>query len=386
MIVGIDMTFIKKNDINKGFFSEGISIYCEQILKGFEKIGETKRFVLLVFKDQEETIRHIFPNYSIRVIDSSFFIRLARKIIGKNILIDTEHRYLKKSTFAKQVIDLDGIWFPFAIDTTFCKCSIPTVCTIHDLILYHNGKKKVKQAYTEGLIKCSNQIVAISNSVREEIIETFNYNKYINVVPNAVDYEYSNQIQIVEEIKGCPFILDVNAFTERKNTLTLLKAYKMIEKSITESLVLCGGYKDDYYYDEIQEFIRKNNLEKRVYVYFNLDEAAKNYLFSTARLFVMPSVAEGFGRTPIEAAMRKIPVVCSDIPVLREVMLGKALYYKPPKDENELANAILTALKNHRTDGELEKISKDLQKYYSTEKCDKKYTEIFDQICTGECN
>ena len=385
MMIGIDMTFIRKNEINKGFFSEGISIYCEQILRGFEKIGKSKQFVLLVFKDQEETIRQIFPDYSIRVIESSF-VQFARKIFGKNILVDTEHRYLKKNAFAEQVMDLDAIWFPFAIDKTFCKCSVPTICTIHDLILYQNGNKKVKQAYRNGLIKYSNRIVTISNSVKTEISKTFNYTKAIDVVPNAVDYVYSSQTRIVKEIEGHAFILDVNAFTERKNTLTLLKAYKIVEKSINENLVLCGGYKDDYYYDEIQEFIRNNNLGKRVYVYFNLDEAAKNYLFSTARLFVMPSVAEGFGRTPIEAAMRKIPVVCSDIPVLREVMLGKAIYYKPPKDENELANAILTALETHRTDGELEKISKDLQKYYSTEKCAKKYTEIFEQICAGECN
>ena len=71
-MIGIDMTFIRKTEINKGFFSEGISIYCEQILRGIEKVGQVNLFVLLVFKDQEKTIKHLFPNYVIRVIDSLF--------------------------------------------------------------------------------------------------------------------------------------------------------------------------------------------------------------------------------------------------------------------------------------------------------------------------
>ena len=380
VMIGIDMTFIRKTEINKGFFSEGISIYCEQILRGIEKVGQVNLFVLLVFKDQEKTIKHLFPNYVIRVIDS-LFIKFIRNILGDNRFTDTEHKYLKRHLFAEATSDLDCVWFPYAIDKTFCKCMVPTISTIHDLILYQNGTEKEKKRYKEGVINCSDRIVAISKDVKKELEQVFFYKKVIDIVPNAVEHKENAQLQEIKEIANRSFILDVNAFTKRKNTLTLLRAYKLLQKYIEEDLVLCGGYKEEHYYDEIQQYILTNSLENNVHIFFNVNEKEKIYLFSKAKLFVMPSLMEGFGRTPIEAGMWKVPIVCSDIPVLREVTLGNAFYYSPADDERALANTIQATLKHSKNAKELEQISIQLQKYYSIETCAMQYITIFKQFC-----
>ena len=52
-------------------------------------------------------------------------------------------------------------------------------------------------------------------------------------------------------------------------------------------------------------------------------------LFSGAKVFVFPSFAEGFGLPPLEAMASGVPVVCSDIPVFREVY-GDAVFYVDP--------------------------------------------------------
>ncbi len=52
-------------------------------------------------------------------------------------------------------------------------------------------------------------------------------------------------------------------------------------------------------------------------------------LFSGAKAFVFPSFAEGFGLPPLEAMASGVPVVCSDIPVFREVY-GDAVRYVDP--------------------------------------------------------
>lgn len=382
-MIGIDMTFIRKNEISKGYFSEGVSIYCEQILKGFEKIGTENRFVLLVFKDQEETIRNLFPNYKIRVMDSPLTKKI-RKVFGYRLFVGTGHQYIKDHTYAAQTADLECVWFPFAIECTYCPCPVPTVSTIHDLIMYYSGKEKVKRRYRDGVISLSDKIVTISNSVKKEIQDAFGYTKNISVVPNAVEYNEYLPIEEVPEIADKPFILDVNAFTERKNALTLLKAFDLLKDNIKEDLVLCGGYSDKDYYEDLQNYIKSNNLQDRVHVFYAIEEKKKNYLFSKASLFVMPSLAEGFGRSPIEAAMREIPVICTDIPVLREVTLGDAIYYHPPKDENQLANAICFALENSKSNEELEAISVKLQNHYSTEQCAEQYMTVFNQVLAGD--
>jgi glycosyltransferase involved in cell wall biosynthesis len=57
-------------------------------------------------------------------------------------------------------------------------------------------------------------------------------------------------------------------------------------------------------------------------------------LFSGAKAFVFPSFAEGFGLPPLEAMAAGVPVVCSDIPVFREVYGDAARYVDPGRPES----------------------------------------------------
>jgi glycosyltransferase involved in cell wall biosynthesis len=56
-------------------------------------------------------------------------------------------------------------------------------------------------------------------------------------------------------------------------------------------------------------------------------------LFGGAKAFVFPSFAEGFGLPPLEAMASGAPVVCSDIPVFREVYGDAVLYVDPNRPE-----------------------------------------------------
>lgn len=60
-----------------------------------------------------------------------------------------------------------------------------------------------------------------------------------------------------------------------------------------------------------------------------LPDAAVAALMTRARALVFPSLAEGFGLPPLEAAARGLPVLCSDLPVLREVLQDYPVYLRP---------------------------------------------------------
>jgi glycosyltransferase involved in cell wall biosynthesis len=62
-------------------------------------------------------------------------------------------------------------------------------------------------------------------------------------------------------------------------------------------------------------------------------------LFRNAIAYVMPSLSEGFGLPALEAMASRVPVVCSDIPVLKEVCGDNALYIDP-KSSDDIAGAI----------------------------------------------
>jgi len=72
----------------------------------------------------------------------------------------------------------------------------------------------------------------------------------------------------------------------------------------------------------------------------NVADADLSALYSAARATVVPSEAEGFGMPVVEGMVCGSPVICSDIPVLREVA-GEAARYFDLRDGRALSEAIM---------------------------------------------
>src|SRR5207244_1385557 len=70
-----------------------------------------------------------------------------------------------------------------------------------------------------------------------------------------------------------------------------------------------------------------------------LPDAELASLYRGARALAYPSLLEGFGFPPLEAMAAGVPVLCGDIPVLREVA-GDAALFADPTDEAALSVAL----------------------------------------------
>jgi len=79
-------------------------------------------------------------------------------------------------------------------------------------------------------------------------------------------------------------------------------------------------------------------------------------LYEGAHCLVYPSLDEGQGLPPLEALRRGCPVVCSDIPVLRETC-GRAAFYVDPQDPAALAS-LLTDLCRGARQTEVDEMSR----------------------------
>jgi glycosyltransferase involved in cell wall biosynthesis len=75
-------------------------------------------------------------------------------------------------------------------------------------------------------------------------------------------------------------------------------------------------------------------------------------LYRTSLALVYPSLAEGQGLPPLEAMAAGCPVICADIPVLRETC-GGAAFYVDPHDPSALAD-LLEKMAMGKIDAEIE--------------------------------
>jgi glycosyltransferase involved in cell wall biosynthesis len=78
-----------------------------------------------------------------------------------------------------------------------------------------------------------------------------------------------------------------------------------------------------------EALIRFYGLTDRIYCLGRLSEEKLRREYQGAACFIFPSLLEGFGLPILEAQANGSPVVCSDIPVFREVAAGAAAFFDP---------------------------------------------------------
>ena len=147
--------------------------------------------------------------------------------------------------------------------------------------------------------------------------------------------------------------------------MTLLKAFNINKDKIEQDLVIIGKQMDNSWKDEALPFIKTEHLENRI---IHIEKTISNeklaQFYEYADLFIHPSLLEGFGYTPIEAAMHNAPVISSKETALYETTIGLLNYYEPANDEKAMARQIKRLLQNPPSLEKRKEISDTLQKQY----------------------
>jgi glycosyltransferase involved in cell wall biosynthesis len=136
---------------------------------------------------------------------------------------------------------------------------------------------------------------------------------------------------------AAPFVLFVSRVEEKKNVANLIRAFAEFRKTHPEwRLVLAG--KPGHGYDRITPLLSEPGVEALGYI----SDDRKWQLLAEARMLAIVSKEEGFAFPMLEAFHAGVPVVASDIPVLREIG-GEACVYAAPTDVAGIAAALSVA-------------------------------------------
>ena len=116
--------------------------------------------------------------------------------------------------------------------------------------------------------------------------------------------------------------------------------------------VICFG--NNKFNSTEEKLLKRYNLTKN-FLYENGDNAKLQEFYRDANLFISLSLMEGFGLTPLEAMYFNCPVVCSDIPIFREI-LADSCEYIDPNDPKNIKEKIEKILKSQNEQNKLIKL------------------------------
>ncbi|MBI2590406.1 MAG: glycosyltransferase, partial [Candidatus Blackburnbacteria bacterium] len=102
-------------------------------------------------------------------------------------------------------------------------------------------------------------------------------------------------------------------------------------------------------------------------------------LYKNARAFVFQTLSEGFGLPGLEAMSVDCPVVCSAIPVLREVYGDAALYFNP-QSVQDIADKIEKILENKKLRTTLVEEGQRQVKKYSWRKMAEETLDVYKEV------
>ncbi|CAN2534017.1 hypothetical+protein [Methylocapsa aurea] len=140
-----------------------------------------------------------------------------------------------------------------------------------------------------------------------------------------------------------PMFLSVGTVEPRKGHRVALRAFEALWRAGRDArLVLVG--RRGWFEEAITAEIRGHaEFGRRLFWFDDVGDAELAFLYDRSAAALVPSYAEGFGLPIAEAARRGRPVICSDIPVFREVGGAGALYFRV-NDPHALAERIIDVL------------------------------------------
>jgi len=139
-------------------------------------------------------------------------------------------------------------------------------------------------------------------------------------------------------LQGKDFLLSVGTLQPRKNYSRVIRALETLAREgIVLHYAIAGGR--GWMEAELHDSIARSGLQGRVQLLGLVDDADLPALYCSARLFIMPSLYEGFGLPLLEAMACGCPVITSNCSSLPEVV-GDAGILVDPQDTAGIARAI----------------------------------------------
>lgn len=328
----------------------GIGTYVRNLVHHLARIDPSSEYLLLC--RPQDRGRIAIPSARFRLIDEPAGINSAAEQVHIPIQLRRER--------------VDLFHSPSYILPPLIHCR--SVVTIHDCIhLIFSDHLASRLSHVAMRLQMwtaahrSDRVLTVSEASKQDILRRFRIPAdKVTVVYNAIDERLvippgSDDFQRVRDryqLEG-PFALYVGNVKPHKNLERLIEAFKDVrrqERFEPLKLVIIGD--EISRYQGLRRAVHRHKLHKHVRFLGFVAPATLSVLYRMARVFVFPSLYEGFGLPPLEAMYLGTPVVTSNVSSLPEVV-GDAAVLVDPYDTASIAEGMRRALTDEPLRAEL---------------------------------
>jgi len=214
------------------------------------------------------------------------------------------------------------------------------VITVHDLCLTeypglvegHTHRHFCKRLHRN--LRQADRIIAVSQFTRNRIGACFgsDLERKTRVIYHGTDFPSLTARKPPFALPD-QYYLFVGTIEPRKNLSVLIKAMHILNRRKERLQLLVVG-KKGWNHDAVDSLIHDLDLSGQVRLTEYLNRMELKYLFLNAQALILPSLYEGFGLPILEAVSVQLPVLCSDLPVFREIFQDYPVYFDPREPED----------------------------------------------------
>ena len=335
----------------------GIETSSLELIKTLREVEPQHEYVIFVKDDEDRNC--LTPSGNLKI-----------KAIGGRIFVDFEQLFLPLAAKREQVdiLHCTGNTAPYF-------STVPIIQTLHDVIFmdaipnrdsfYQRFGNHYRRKVVPLVTPRSRAVVTVSQYEKERIIQRLGINSdKVHVVYNGLNEKRfhqnitAEQKQIVKEKYHLPdeFILFLGNQTTRKNPLRAIEAYvKYVSECRKPFALVTPGLSKNFIVRKLRQLSFPYSSEMFITPGYIADEDLPA-LYALSKIFLFPSLSEGFGMPMIEAMACGTPVIASNATSLPEIA-GNAAVLADPLKAAEIASCITNLvekedlLKNKREAG-----------------------------------
>jgi glycosyltransferase involved in cell wall biosynthesis len=321
----------------------GVGTYTRNIVRALGRLDAESKYFLIGSPEKVAEIGPLPPNFSTvpllghdTTVKSYFDFRANLKRLNCD-LVHIPHLF----------------WLPRNLPC-------PYVMTVHDLLEHmyrardQSGLRRSLHFFlTHRALKGAARVFAVSNFTKSEVEKLFGIDPArIEVVYNAIDERFlrghaseaDRQLLAERYLINHPFLLYAGRISPHKNVVRIIEAFSALKAEL-EKDAMFPGLKLIIIGDELSKHpdLRRTVIRSRMqtdvrFMGFVPIEMLRIF-YDAAKIFVFPSLYEGFGLPPLEAMAHGTPVVTSNTSSLPEVV-GNAAVLVNPENVFEIMRAL----------------------------------------------